>query len=360
MYQKDYGTLKDRWLSYWERENHDKPLLCFTAPREGAAYMDLPKHASLRDRWFDTDHAVSRARRNIENTYYGGDAFPYAYANLGPDILGAVCGCELEYGESTSWAVHHVHDWGALPLITFDPNNAWFAKIQEMTRALLEDSGGDYLVGVTDLHPGMDALVSLRGPEALCTDLLDSPECIAPRIGQVFEVYKGFLNAQNDLIAAKQEGSTNWMGIWHPGKNWYVTSCDFSALISGYHFEDHVMPGLKYEHDLLPASIYHLDGPGALRHLDRLLQIPNLNGIQWVPGAGAPPAREWIRVYKKIQAAGKLIVAYCEPDDIAPVCEALAPEGLQLSCHAASESHAGELLKLAESIYEGKRRKVWA
>jgi hypothetical protein len=41
-------------------------------------------------------------------------------------------------------------------------------------------------------------------------------------------------------------------------------------------------------------TIYHLDGPGALRHLDRLLAIPELDCAQWIQGAdlSAVPGRE--------------------------------------------------------------------
>jgi hypothetical protein len=32
-------------------------------------------------------------------------------------------------------------------------------------------------------------------------------------------------------------------------------------------------------------SLFHLDGPGALKHLDSLLELDALDGIQWVSGA---------------------------------------------------------------------------
>jgi hypothetical protein len=156
------------------------------------------------------------------------------------------------------------------------------------------------------------------------------------------------------MISKVQEGSTNWTGIWHPQKNWYVTSCDFSCLISAEDFEGYVIPGLQKELDLIPASMYHLDGPGALRHLDRLLELPNLNCVQWVPGSGAAPAREWIDVYKKIQKAGKNVQAYCEPLDIKPLCENLEPEGLNLVCYAKNEEEANDIVNMATKIYNNK------
>lgn len=49
-----------------------------------------------------------------------------------------------------------------------------------------------------------------------------------------------------------------------------------------------------------------------MRHVDALLALPKLDGIQWIPGAGAPPVSEWIPLLEHIQAAGKLVVPYCE------------------------------------------------
>ena len=44
-----------------------------------------------------------------------------------------------------------------------------------------------------------------------------------------------------------------------------------------------------------------------MAHLDSLLEIPELKGVQWVPGAGQPDITHWPEVYRKIAKAGKLI-----------------------------------------------------
>ena len=46
--------------------------------------------------------------------------------------------------------------------------------------------------------------------------------------------------------------------------------------------------------------------------------------MQWVQGAGAPPPRAWLEVYKKIQRAGKLLqVTECPPVDLLLLCREL-------------------------------------
>ena len=67
------------------------------------------------------------------------------------------------------------------------------------------------------------------------------------------------------------------------------------------------MPHLQEECRNLDWSIYHWDGPGQIPHLDLLLDIPELTGIQWVPGAGKPGtgSPKWFDLYRRIQARGK-------------------------------------------------------
>ncbi|MGN1248484.1 MAG: trimethylamine corrinoid protein 2 [Candidatus Spyradocola sp.] len=348
----DIGRLEQRWRAFWAREN-DTPMLGLTAPRDGAQPFAAPRaHRSVEERWHDVDHAIAQARHGMESTYFGGDAFPMAFPNLGPDLIGAICGCGLRFGEGTSWAEPCVTDWEAFPPISFDENNPWFREILTMTQRMAQDARGDYLVGVADLHPGADALVSLRGPEALCCDLIDCRELLPERIRQVHEVYRQVFRRLSDAIAPVQRGSTNWMGIWRPDGDWYVTSADFAALISPRDFDFIVLPAIEAELELLPASIYHLDGPGALRHLDRLLELDKLNGVQWVQGAGAPPPRAWLEVYKRIQRAGKLVqVTDCPPEDVLLLCRELEPEGLHISCRAGSEQQAKQLEKAVREFY---------
>lgn len=358
MQNQNYEWLKGRWLQFWNKENHDRPIIYGSVPiPESERKEQIPVPASLAERWENPDYVVASTRRGIKNTWFGGEAVPVLNPNLGPDIVGAVCGCSIEYGIDTSWAHPIVEDWETHPQIRFDENNIWWKKIKAITEAAAADAKGDYLVGVTDLHPGTDGLVSLRGPQELCFDLIDTPELIGQRNEEVFEVHKEMFRQLDGIIAPYQEGTINWMGIWHPEKKWYVVGSDFSCMVSSEDYDKFVLPGILEEVDFLEGSIYHLDGPGALRHLDRILEIEKLDGVQWVPGSGAKPAREWIDVLQKIQKAGKLVTITCEPEDVLPICEALEPEGVALlltGCKTPEEFN--EILRRAEEICAAKRK----
>jgi hypothetical protein len=364
LYKENWEDLKKRYIEYWNLENHDRPLISIKGIREGYAPKTIAQPETIARRWTDTEYVIKSAREEFSSQFYGAEAFPNLCPNLGPDILGAILGDDMEFGINTCWSKHTMNDWENASF-KFDPENKWWKKIKEMTAEITDDAQGDYLVGVTDLHPGADALVSLRGPENLSCDLYDYPEKVKPAIFEITEVLKRVYDELNNIIVKKQQGSTNWMGVWHPGR-WYVTSCDFIGMISREMFKEFILDELIMEIDWLDASIFHLDGPGALKHLDDLLAIPKLKGIQWVYGAGQPTASHWIPVLKKIQDAGKLIHISAQPDDLDVLLEQLRPEGLLLSIvpvvdditgnHFFTEEQAKDIIKRIDSF---RRREVF-
>lgn len=93
-----------------------------------------------------------------------------------------------------------------------------------------------------------------------------------------------------------------------------MLSCDLSCMFSPAMYERFVMPYLQERIGVLDEAFYHLDSPGALPHLDLLLGIPNLKGIQWVPGLSNPPHEEWLDVLNRIVGAGKR----CQLNGVSP------------------------------------------
>ena len=67
------------------------------------------------------------------------------------------------------------------------------------------------------------------------------------------------------------------------------------------------MPSLRLQCQQLDFSLYHLDGPDAIRHLDALMEIEELNALQWTAGAGQPDGgnERWYAIYDKVRDAGK-------------------------------------------------------
>ena len=347
----DLGSALRMHEAFWQRANHERPLITARVTRPDAAPLPLPR--DLAQQWLDADYVVDHEIRRMQGSVYIADALPMLCPNVGPDFLGALCGCDLSFSPTTSWAKHCVTDWAQYPPLVFDESNRWWQKIREITELAMQRAQGQYLVGITDLHAGLDGLVSLGGPEKLCYDLVDDPGMIKRRTMELFQVFREVV-VRSAALTQGQQGTINWMGIWHPG-TWYVSSCDAICLIGAEMLESFVLPELLIELEMLDASIFHLDGPGALKHLDRLLEIDQLDGIQWVYGAGQPSAAHWIGVLKRIQDAGKCIQVNIRPSDILPLCEQLRPEGVMYCLECDGVEEAEWVLRQAEEI----SRKWW-
>ncbi len=349
LYQENWPQIKKLYQAYWARQNEDRPLLAITAPKapkQGS--LAEPSYSSQKERWFDTQGILERVNRQMQNTYYGAEAIPVFSPNLGPDFFAALYGVRLEFAQTTSWAIYQEVDFDVYQGLELDLAGEYYQKMLELTRAAALDGRDKYLVGVTDIHAGADALVSLRGAEQACLDTLERPADFKRAVLELFSGFKLVYEELYRLAGSFQQGSTNWMNVWHPGR-WYVTSSDFLALISNQMYHELLEEELLAQLDFLDASIFHLDGPDALRHLDSLLALDKLAGVQWVYGAGQPSAAHWLGVLQRIQQAGKLIQVHIVAEDLPVLLENLRPEGVLYSLGARSPAEAEDLVKLASS-----------
>jgi len=97
----------------------------------------------------------------------------------------------------------------------------------------------------------------------------------------------------SEKLKAAGQPITSWTPLVSDGR-YYIPSNDFSIMVSKAMYDDVFLPGIRRECQFLDHSIYHLDGPGALRHLDSLLAIPELDALQWVFGAGNEGFSRWV------------------------------------------------------------------
>ncbi|NIV40517.1 MAG: hypothetical protein GWN58_67285, partial [Anaerolineae bacterium] len=246
--------------------------------------------------------------RSIEGRTFHGETFPIYWPNLGPNVYAAFYGGELEFGEVTSWSEPVVRDWDDLDGLKLDRDNVYFRKIEELTRHALERCQGRYLVGYTDLHPGIDCAAAWRGMDQLCVDMVDDPEQVQELVQRAISDFAVVYGHFDDMLKAHGQPSSSWMGIPSFGRM-HIPSCDFAALISPHHFKEFARPVLEREVQGMTHNVFHLDGKGVARHLDAILSVPEIHAIQWVQGVGDDlPIMQWVPFIKEIQARGVPVV----------------------------------------------------
>lgn len=251
---------------------------------------------------------------------------------------------------SVSWAKWGnpvLTDYSNLSRLQINEDNPYWQKTREFIRYAGQLSQGEFFIGATDIHPSMDSLAVLRGsPQNLCLDLVENSQGVKKAMELLWKVWvRVYEDTYYNLIKNQQEGTTAWINLWAPGK-FYPVENDLSLMISTDMYREFFLEELVKEINYLDYSIYHLDGKDALHHLDMILDIPKLNAIQWVAGASESVAgvAKWIPLYKKIQANGKAIIVYCNPDEVTLVIDSLKPEGLLISVNCETEKEARELL----------------
>ncbi|MEP0766574.1 MAG: trimethylamine corrinoid protein 2 [Fimbriimonadia bacterium] len=341
----DAGMAICRMEAWWEGAILDRPAVQVRAPKPRQVTAPESRHASLRERWMDAEYAVRCAEAWVASTYWCGETLPTFVPNLGPELLAAAYGAELEFGEDTSWSVPVLRDWDGLDRLSFNQFNPYIQKILEMTRLGLDVGRGKFLVGITDLHPGADLAASLRDPQQLCVDLVEAPEHVHQLMDRIRPAFYEMYGLQETILKeAGQEIAVSWHPLFARGR-YYIPSADFSCMVSERMFRDFFLQEIVEEVEWLDRSVYHLDGPGALHLLDAILEIPKLDALEFVYGAGNGPASKWMDVYRRVLAAGKNIHISAEPDDLDPFFEALDPEGVMLCTWANDVEHADAIVR---------------
>ena len=330
-FKPDYEQSRARYMAFWERQIIDRPPVCVTLPKPEAKPFTGRKYSSYEEKWLDIDGRIEEIEAGLENTEFLYDALPVAWPNLGPGIFSAWCGCPYEFGKSTAWAHPAIKDWERdFGKTRLDTNHPLFRKLVEFTEKLLSRGRGRYIVGLTDFHPGGDHIAALRGAQTLAVDLLEDPDRVKQALARAEGEYYAAYGVFYRMVHGAGMPTTSWTPLINDG-TYYIPSNDFSCMISREMFNEFFLPGIARECAFCERSIYHLDGPGALRHLDALLDIKELDAVQWVCGAGNGGYHKWADVYRRIQAAGKGIQLMCHVKELDLVFDTLKPEGVWFS-----------------------------
>jgi hypothetical protein len=362
-FRDNWDQIRRRYESWWEGEPVETPMLRVTAPRSLAEVDLLPEPAPEEEEelyaWFtDPSRVLPRLERIVASTCYAGDAFPWidpmsqGLAAIQAAYLGAPY--RIDPHTLTGWTSPLFNDPAERPRFEVDPDNQWWMATRRLLEEGARQGGGRYIISIPDIQGGGEILALLRGSEGLALDLFDCPEWIPPALVEINASWLGYYNACYEIIHHYQPGYVDWLGIWSE-KPAVTVECDFSVMISPRMFERYFLPAVAWQVDAVDRAVFHLDGPGATPHLEALLSLPRLKGIQWVPTPARPRPSDWIPLLQRIQAAGKRVVVACAPDEVLLLLGALDPQLLMLNTTCASHAEADALVGEAARRF-GRRK----
>ena len=346
-YKKDWEAAKKRLTAFWNQdivdrccisvkvfENFDDPMIRLVPGTD----------AERLQHWTDPERIIRRNRKWMEHTYYGGEAFPAIFVDLGAGGHAGFFKGEKHYFGDSVWFFPSLTDPDALE---FDENSFMYRKTLELARAYAEDSRGDYMVSMPDTSGNIDALSHLMGPEELLPAMIEEPEAVQRALRKIQSAYERVHGEVYDIVKDVNEGGcvVDWLSMWAPGFMAQMQS-DASVMISNPMFKEFIMPELQRQCAFLEYPLYHFDGVEQIRHLDDLLSIPNLKAIQWTQVSGQPPCTEYIPQLQKIQAAGKSLIILVDPAQVKPLMENLSSKGLMLITNAPTKDDADDIIKM--------------
>ncbi len=249
--------------------------------------------------------SLSSQNDQLLSMHYYQDAYPKYWPNFGPGVLAGILGSQqvLAEDKDTAWFRPAANRPLALLGKALSTN---YQTLLSVTKLAVEKWRSKLVVSYTDLGGNLDILASLMGTENLLFALTDSPQEIECASTKITKLWISCFRQLTSLILPSLDCTCCWGALLFPGDGYYLQS-DFSYMISPKMFERFVLPDLDSCCHAMQFPFYHLDGTGQLKHLDMLLSIPELKGIQWVPGEGQPAAAEWLDLLSRIRKSGKLV-----------------------------------------------------
>lgn len=349
-WKPDWPTAMAHHMQWWRGEGL---VLEVHAPRTESRLPDLPRPEeppTVREQLLTPDYRARFNEYHLARAALVGDTVPHASTNVGAGDLAAFLGAGWHFTSETVWYEPCIDDPDNHPPLEFDPSNGPFQELLAMTRANVDRAAGRYLVGITDIIENIDILSAMRDPQTLMMDMIERPAWVRRCVDEInrayFEVFDRFYEVTKDPAGGNAFAAFN---VWGPGKTAKV-QCDACAMFSPAMFREFVTPGLTEQCDWLDYSMYHLDGPSAMVHVDELLAIEPLHAIEWTPGAGQPGGGNpcWYDLYRRIKAGGKSVQAIgVRYDEVIPLLDAVGPEGMYIMTGAPNEDEA---LKLVEEV----------
>ena len=314
-------SIEQAWTQWWAGEL-ERPIVTITdPPRFAFAPEQFTKEFCAE---ISIDGALDYYQSQIEATRHHADALPTFF----PLHFGAS-------GPSVRYMPEHHTVWHEPQMVPFedlhfayDPDYTQSRMMRLLDRAV-ERFDNKVTIPHTGLHNGIQSLTGQRTTNQLLLDLIDSPDEVVRAARESTDVGIRQYEAAYGIIRQAGRGTTCWSPLWSPERV-HLHECDFSCMISPKMFDKFVLPDLERAIQHTNHAFYHLDGEDAIAHLDALLSIEGLLGIQWVPEAGKPQGAEWNWLFKRIKDGGKLCQVYVNADEALKIVRGIGGRGMCL------------------------------
>jgi len=348
----DWENAQKRLEAFWQNEIIDRPCIQIyaPAPKEDYDEVDFIKDCDKEALWNDPETVFRNFRAGYMRTRYMGENLPVLYPKWpGVELM---MGSDALYDIGTIWIKPNVETILDLDVDQVSMEHPIVQALLNRVSYCAEHGKGEAFVGMPSMCVPGDTIAAACGYGNLLVDLMENKEEIMIAEAKLTVLWKKLYDALYDAVDQHMKGSCSWLPAWYPGRG-ALLEFDMAAMVSPEMFHWY-LPFLLERAEHVEKTIYHLDGPDALVHLDALLAQKEIHAIQWEPGVASENILDWIPVMQKIQAAGKgLYVAgpRYKPEAVLELLKHLKPEGLILPVSVSSVEEGERFLETVEKMY---------
>ncbi len=314
MNHKPWDEIKRSYESWWTN-CLERPLFNIQILVENSS---VPKPSgSIKNKFSDydfnipVDDIIKHVAYRLSNAKYLGDSYPTYLPDFGAGVNAAFVGAKHIVRPESVWFEPEKSKNIEDVVLQHNPDNVVYSRIAEFYMKADKYFKGRVVLGMTHLNNGIDIPARLNNSTDFCIALYDHPKEVERLVWENHNLFYFYLDELSSMMPHNQGFTCS--GNILANDPWMGLQSDFSALIGPDHFQRFVLPELRACTLHHPKyNFYHVDGREELVHLDRILDIPDLQVIQWQRGDNELPDEEWMWLYKKIRNAGKKLW-YCGP-----------------------------------------------
>jgi 5-methyltetrahydrofolate--homocysteine methyltransferase len=305
-------------MKWWRGEDFGRPL--FNLMSRPPSYQRARHTYDGKTGRLDAASRYEGLKRGYGVSTLYGDTLPFAGISIGVGCMAAFLGGEPIFMEDTTWmkplADKNV-GLSSLGPLEYDPDNFWWKEHLRETAKLADLCRDDgIIVTIPDILENLDVIALLCGSQNMCYYLMDEPDLFRFYLGRIDDLYFEYYDRIYDVIKDRDGSNGSLFNIWSEKRTLKI-QCDVAVFLSPRQFDELIMPSFERQLSRIDYSLYHLDGPDAIKYLDSILTLKDLKALQFTPGDGNPaPEKEiWYPIYDKVRKAGKSVWVYLTGDD---------------------------------------------
>ena len=340
-----------RQAAFWQRENHDRPVIGFTGSYFQADVLRVLKV---------TEGLVTTRDIDVERLLEDYEARFTAWRDCTGDLfwttsplqgffgwLSALAGARVRVSGDTVWTERFLDDFGLLDRLAAAEDSEWPETLWHLTDALVERAAGRYPVSPKAVLSPLATLSEVRGHTELAFDLHDQPDEVQRAMGLLTDAWVRLVLANHERLPEWHGGYTNEVrSIWAPGR---IIEFDEDPvfMFSPQMHQKLIMPSHRELVRHFEYPFIHLHST-QLHTLDPLLELDGLAAIELTPDYGDSildliPTIARIRDHKPV-----IVHGYIPADDMRSIIAQVPPEGL---CLIGRADTSEEALRLQDAVF---------